>query len=63
VRVIAGAARDAADCRVLLEMLGIDSSAVVAARGTRKPARGPKTRGPKSATSKAGTRKRRVSAA
>lgn len=32
VRVIAGAARDAAECRTILDMLGIDASAVEAAR-------------------------------
>ncbi|MGN6606050.1 MAG: hypothetical protein ACTHMS_03435 [Jatrophihabitans sp.] len=34
VRVIAGASRDAAECRSILDMLGIDSATVLAARGT-----------------------------
>jgi len=33
VRVIAGASRDAAECRAILDMLGIDRATVVAARG------------------------------
>ncbi len=32
VRVIAGASRDAAECRAILDMLGIDSATVMAAR-------------------------------
>jgi hypothetical protein len=59
VRVIAGAARDADDCRVLLEMLGIDPGTVAAARALRKPVRRAKTSGRTSATA----RKRRVTAA
>jgi len=35
VRVIAGAAHDAEDCRTLLDMLGIESSAIEAARTFR----------------------------
>ena len=35
VRVIAGAATDAQDCRILLDMLGIESSAIEAARTVR----------------------------
>jgi hypothetical protein len=69
VRVIAGAARDAAECRVLLDMLGIDSAVVASARVPHKPVRAAKqpvtrkaaTR--KSATAKAGSRKRAVAAA
>lgn len=32
VRVIAGASRDAAECRTILDMLGIDHATIVAAR-------------------------------
>jgi hypothetical protein len=60
VRVIAGAARDADDCRTLLEMLGIDSSVVLAARGTGTPPRGKPARKP---AAKTAGRKRRVAAA
>ena len=42
VRVIAGAAHDAQDCRVLLDMLGIDPAAIEAARAAR--AKKPKAR-------------------
>ena len=59
VRVVAGAARDAAECRVLLDMLGIDSAAVVAARSVRKPRRTAKAGARKTSAG----RKRRVSAA
>lgn len=38
VRVVAGVARDAAECRSILDMLGIDDSAVLAARNVRGPA-------------------------
>jgi hypothetical protein len=53
VRVIAGAARDANDCRTLLDTLGIDSSAVAAARSRKTPA-------PRKSTK---PRKRRIAAA
>lgn len=57
VRVIAGASRDAAECRAILDMLGIDNASVIAARDAgRVPApttpSGPARRG-----------KRRVAAA
>jgi hypothetical protein len=34
VRVIAGASRDAAECRAILDMLGIDTSTILAARSS-----------------------------
>jgi len=37
VRVVASAARDVADCRMLLDMLGLDRAIVVEARGDSKP--------------------------
>lgn len=61
VRVIASAAHDAADCRTLLDMLGIDSAVVLAARGTAKPRRGKPAR--KVADKSTAGRKRRVAAA
>jgi hypothetical protein len=39
VRVIAGCALDADDCRSLLAMLGLDREVVVAARGAAAPRR------------------------
>jgi hypothetical protein len=57
VRVIAGAARDAAECRTLLDMLGIDSAAVAAAARSAR-----KSRSTSKDKSAAG-RKRRVAAA
>jgi len=57
VRVIAGASRDAAECRTLLDMLGIDSAAVAAA--AHSPSKPRSTAKNKSAAG----RKRRVAAA
>jgi hypothetical protein len=39
VRVIAGCAQDADDCRTLLSMLGLDHDVIAAARGTLAPQR------------------------
>ena len=36
-RVVAAAATDVNDCRMLLDMLGLDRNTVVEARGDRKP--------------------------
>jgi hypothetical protein len=36
-RVVAAAARDVNDCRMLLDMLGLDHDVVVEARGERTP--------------------------
>jgi hypothetical protein len=52
VRVIAGSARDAADCRIMLDMLGIGDDVVSAARAEGKIRPAAKT-----------GRKRRVAAA
>ena len=38
VRVVASGARDAADCRQLLSILGLDREVVLAARGELRPA-------------------------
>jgi hypothetical protein len=37
VRVVAAAARNVDDCRMLLDMLGLDRAIVVEARGDREP--------------------------
>jgi hypothetical protein len=50
VRVIAGAAHDAQDCRILLDMLGIGPTAIQAARAVR----------PKRAAKRAASRKSRA---
>ena len=41
VRVVAAAAHDAADCRMLLSILGLEADVVQAARAEKKPQRGP----------------------
>jgi hypothetical protein len=40
VRVVAGSARDADDCRLLLAALGLEREIVLAARSKRSPRRG-----------------------
>ena len=40
VRVVASASHDAADCRMLLSILGLDADIVQAARAQKKPRRG-----------------------
>ena len=57
VRVIAGAAHDAQDCRILLDMLGIESSAIEAAR-TFRVARASKSTKAKRVQRKPATRRR-----